>query len=349
MSAVRTLVDFQRNNYYRSPQWRWDRVLEMARRGPTPFRCSRRDDAYIRAGHKFNRALGNREEESERRELFWDTPGLFYAWQIFDKHTEDATGGQIIQARLLARQSNEEIAKAMSTIPETIEWYEAMFFNVSDRLDNRDWITAQILLPAILRNQQVRVSDDSADPPRFRDPVIARPFLDGSLKMFAYFGGPYLVDLMITGFQQGKPLASPDGIAAWLDGHWATTIRRRSAQAALEFNVNNFNVTELFTIHTRIIEIDRSQESADSQQSNHERHVKAMLDEIPWAVGQKGADQFKGSLLGRLDDMHGELRDDEVLKITSGQPVEGLKDNFPDKLPPPRRNPTVLGARKADF
>jgi hypothetical protein len=38
-------------------------------------------------------------------------------------------------------------ARRCASKPETIDWYEAVFFNVRDRLDNRDWITKQVLLP----------------------------------------------------------------------------------------------------------------------------------------------------------------------------------------------------------
>jgi hypothetical protein len=342
---MKRYADFQKYNVYRSPQWRWDRVMKMANRGPTPGRCSTRDDDYVRKARNFHLRWRDYDSREQREELYWETPGLFYAYEINEKQSEQYSVAAVLQARLLAGQPAAQIAEAMSTVPETVEWYEALFFNVNDRLKNRDWVTTRILLPALLKRREV----DLADGAPFRDPPIAQPFMDGSLKMFAYFGGPRLVDFMITGFQAGKQLNSIEDLAGWLDGQWASTIRRRSAQAALMFNVNNFNVTELFTIHTRIMEIERSEESADLQKTTTERHIKAMLDEIPWAVGDKGADKFAGTLLGRLDNMPAELRDEEILKVTSGKPVPNLDVDWPDKLPAARAKPSALSARTSEF
>jgi GAF domain-containing protein len=47
-----------------------------------------------------------------------------------------------VQARLLARHSPEEIARITPLPAEAVATYEALFFNVVDRLDARDWITA---------------------------------------------------------------------------------------------------------------------------------------------------------------------------------------------------------------
>jgi hypothetical protein len=146
---------------------------------------------------------------------------------------------------------------------------------------------------------------------------------------------------MITGFQQGKPMASPDDCRSG----WTNTGRPRSAAARPrrpEFEINKYNVMELFAVHSRIMEIEQSRESASQQRSAYERHIKAMLDEIPWATGADGEKLYDGTVVGRFDNMAGELRDDELILVSSGKPVAGLDENWPARLPPPRPKQAAL-------
>lgn len=329
---MKLYADFQRFNFFRRPDWRWERVLRMVDRHPTPGRASRRDDDFVRRARTFVLRWRSRNTEEEREELFWEEPGLYYAYELFERQTAQPEGALFLQARLLARQTFEQIAELLSTVPDTVRWYEALFFNVADRLQNRDWITKHVLLPALLR--QTTLTGQSNSP--FMDSVAARPFLDGSLKLFAYFGGPHVADVMITGFQSGKPPASADGLAEWFDGHWSMTVRRRSTQAALQFEINKFNVTELLTVHARLIELDRSEQNREQQRTAAEKHIQAMIDQIAWVVGQDGQ-----AVLDRASDGASELRDDEMGR-------DAPRRVWPAKLPAPRKDKMKIGLREEE-
>lgn len=344
-----TYADLRRGDFFSRPEWRWERVLELTSRNPVPGRCTRRDDDYVRRARAFHiKWTRQYSTEAGRRELFFEEPGLFHAYQIHEKADDDPEGAMYLQARLLAGQTPEQIFDAMGLDALTVEWYEAVFFNVLDRLKRRDWITKQVLLPAMLRHHDVAADEQHGIP--FRDSSVARPFLDGSLKMFAYFGGPHLVDLLITGFQSGKPLARQEDLNNWLDANWATTIRRRSAIASQQFEINKYNVLELFQIHTRIIEIDRSEESQDAARTTTERHIKAMLDELPFVAGDAGRKLAAGAPTEPYDDQAGELRDDELLFVASTNGPPQLADEIPKSLPAPRKiKATVLDARNEEL
>ncbi len=346
---MKLLAEFQKYNFFRSPAWRWDRVMKIADKyGGMAGRCTKRDDAWIKTSKAFFLRYRDLPDDEDRERLWMETPGLFYAFELFSRAADQPEGACFLEARLLARQTPEVIAECMGTLPDTVRWYEALYFNVADKLQHRDWITAQVLIPAVMKHygnwHEATQNADVALPFQkgMANRPVAHPFLDASLKLFAYFGGPHIVDIMITGFQAGKPLTSPDDMAAWFDNHMSMTVRRRVSQAAMQFEINKYNITELLTVHTRIMEIERSEESQDQQKSTTERHIKAMVDEIPWAVGDEGAKASAGTMLGRMDKMAGELRDDEVLKISSGQTVPGLADDFPDRLPPPKKKESKL-------
>lgn len=331
---------FQQFNVFRRPSWRYDRVVSLQADGR---RCSRRDDQMIKIAKTFFDRWQRAAAQDRESLLFEENPGLWYAVDIHTKSIDEPEPAMFIQARLLAGQSIAHIAHAMGTIPETIEWYEALFFHVTDRLHNRDWITKHVLLPSVfshtgnLLGQRSRTGGALlSELDSIKRGAIAEPFLDASLKFFAYFGGTHLIDVMINGFQAGKPLNSQDDMAAWFDENWSMCVRRRSCQAILRVEVNRYNVMELFAIHTRIMELDRAADTDDSKRTAHERHVKALMDQIPWTVGEDGRDILRGTKLGERDEGAVELRDDEVQLLAAGYDVP-IDEKFPKQLPPPRR------------
>lgn len=338
---------YQRYNPFRTPDWRWERVLKMCDRHPTPGRATKWDDDYVKRARNFLLLHRKIEDDEDRAKLFWEEPGLTYAYDIFEKSNgENATPALLIEARLLARCDMKAIAHEARTIPEAIDWYEALFFNVSDGLTHRDWITTHVLLPAILRNKGLR--DDNADVATdsmfsaFKNSEIAKPFLDASLKFFAYFGGPHLIDHMITGFQQGNILESQDHLAAWYDKHTKLNLRKRSSQASGQFEINKFNAMELFAVHTAIMQLETSQDNIDAQKTTTEHHIQAMLEDIPWSVGEDAERLGEGTILGKLDQGAAEVRDDDIQRLAAGQKVD-LSD-LPQRIPPPRRKAPTLGS-----
>lgn len=340
-TPYKTYADLKKFDFFRRPDWRWERVLKLADRPERPGRCSRRDDDFVRQARNFVLRWNKPEAtEDDHDRMLFENPGLYYAVDYHRRLADEPDASMYVQARLLARQSREDIGKAMGIMPEAIAWYEALFFDVTDRIDQRDWITKHVIIPAMLRHNVNPIPEDDDGPAvgttPFKDSTVARPFLDGSLKLFAYFGGVHVVDMMIAGIEVGKPLLSKDDMATWLDGTWTTTIRRRSSQAAPQFEINKYNVLELFNVHAQIIAVEKAADTADQNRTTVERHIKALVDEIPWAVGAEGSKKYAGTLVGRFDDMAGELRDDELLQLASGQTVETLS-RYPAALPPPRK------------
>lgn len=350
-TTIRTYADYQKYNFFRTPEWRWERVLKILDRpdGSPPGRCTRRDDDVVRAARYF--ALKWRKGDPEIREkLLWDFPGLYYAYDFHQRLDDDPEAALYIQARLLARQTPDEIAAAMGVLPEAVTWYADLFFDVVPYLDKRDWVTKQILVPAMLRTAASAKAKAVTEEAGFKDSTVARPLMDGSLKLFAYFGGPHLVDFLITGMQAGRPLASPDDLTGWLDNVVSTTVKLRTAQAAKQFEINKYNVMELFTVHNQIMAIEKSEDNQDQTKTTQERHIKAMMDEIPWATGDDAGRLYAGTAVGRFDNMPAELRDDEVLLLASGQPAPSLAGDYPRALPAPRREKTAdLAARTIEL
>jgi hypothetical protein len=121
--------------------------------------------AYLRA---LRRGQGGRRQAGVARSL----PDVHAARQL-NLHGGNATVE--VQARLLAAQSFEEVARITGLPPEVVKWYEALFYQVTDRLRARDWITT------------CAVGWWASDLSTGRDPATV-------LRAYAYHGGPALLD-----------------------------------------------------------------------------------------------------------------------------------------------------------
>jgi hypothetical protein len=319
------LADYAQFDPFRRPDWRFARVLQLVDQQP-PARCTKHDDDYIRQARTF--IVRWRNKPQQHPQLLRENPGLCYAYQLHERAADEPEPAFLVQARLLARQDPAEIAHYLGTIPQTIHWYEKLFFNVTDRLDRRDWITKHVLIPALTNAQALRSTPNGT----FRQDNWARPFLDGTLKLFAYFGGPLVLDVLIAGFEYGKPLQSLDDLPDWFDRQWTLTIRRRSHQAALQFEVNRFNVMELFSAHQQIMALAQREDNPQQQRSRIEQHIQNLLDDLPFAVGSAGVRIVEGTPLAQYDNDAAELRDRDLFTTQHGQP---LSANRLTALPPP--------------
>lgn len=307
------------------PNWRHERVVKMLDSVP-PERVKRTDDEWIAGYKKFLQQWS--KSEANRDKLLYDNPGLYFAYVMFDRMFTEPELRLMIEARLLSGLTYADIAEECKTIPETIQWYERLFFNVIEFLPNHDWIMKHVLLPSSDRFVQDDTADDDEEvafAPKPSNEVV-RPHLDMTLKFFAYYGGPMVCDQMISGFRRDKRVTSHEDLPEYFHEQFMSQVTRRSAQSSGQFEINKYNVMELFATHTRIIEIQRSAESAEDRHNEFEKHVNAMLTELPWTVGLESKKLYEGSEIGKFDAGASELNEEELMLFGSGRKPESLDD-----------------------
>jgi hypothetical protein len=336
-------IDFERYNPFRRPDWRWERVLEIVdrRENGRPGRTTKRDDTYIKGLRNFILRYRNGDEVA-RTQLGYENPGLLWAYQIFEARQDDAASrlAEIVEARILARQTDEQVADELHTLPQTVLWYEQLFFNVRDRLDGHDWILNHVLFPAVTRSREAALAanaEAAAPVPNPQRPV-SEPFFDATIKFFAYFGGPLMLDYVLSGFQRGNLARSREEVGSWFDKHWTTRIKHRSAAASATFEVNRYSVMELFNCHASIMQIQKTQDDDAEKQSQMNKSIKAMMTNMGWAYGKDGEDTVAGTPIEPYDDGAVELRDDEVLLMHGGGKPDTIHEGLEKfTMPEPRR------------
>jgi hypothetical protein len=121
--------------------WRWQRAA-LAADGTYPLSRRYDGDAWVARAARFLRDQGQCSTELDTAALECRHPAIYWAFDIWHAQRPDEGNPMRseIEARLLADDQVENIARRVATEVEIIEAYERLFFNVRERLANRGYL-----------------------------------------------------------------------------------------------------------------------------------------------------------------------------------------------------------------
>jgi hypothetical protein len=123
----------------RPPDWRWVRARLLGEEG---LRLRRFDDEWTRRARSFQREMNRRGGDPEHPGLAKLDPAVFGALRL---SRGDERRRWEIEARLLAAQDSSGIAARTVVEAEIVTAFEALSYDVRDRLHASDWILAECL------------------------------------------------------------------------------------------------------------------------------------------------------------------------------------------------------------
>jgi len=314
-SKPRPLDKFRLTDVYRPLDWRHVRAKELAGNGenpPLPLRYT--DDDVVRRLRKY---LINTRRYPEEQDLFLTDPELFNAFRVQRRRGDEFRW--YLEARILSGQTDEEIGAKLALLPDAVSLYEQSFFHVRDRLGFHDWTLRQILGPRIDRSTAERAEEIAA-------------------KLFAYFGGPLALDVILTGMPQGRMLENPEHAADYMDEAWAATIRKRSFAAARAVSFDAYNVMQVFEIHGRLIDAVKSGAGGGAGGGGSGEVNQRIYDfcrTIPWKVGPAYGEEAK-TIGASFQRETVDLRTDQLLHLTTSQDPTAFEHLKGRTMRPPR-------------
>jgi hypothetical protein len=235
-------------NPRRPVDWRWQRAGRLLELG---LRWSRRrDDEAIRMAKKYQAGLRRCRGEADRSRLVCRMPDIGGAVAIVEG--EPATRAAV-EARLLAGESMEAIACKTALTPRAVALYEALFFNVSDRLENRGYLI----------HFGVRLYSTPREP----DPSLA-------WRLFGLLGGPVVLDALIDG-DYGPPDRPEDERA--LD-----ELRLKLAVALKLLPIDATTTPRLIRLYLRLWQSELAAEKAHRAAVDLMPNIRTMLANVPW-------------------------------------------------------------------
>lgn len=287
-----------KDNPMRSANWRWLRAMQVDVGGQKPSRVMDGPDgfAWIRRAVRLKRrhALAANSPDALYGLARLDSP-LFWAHSIWSD--EKAPTRWAIEAHILARESDEEIAKKVGCSPETINAYEAVFFNVREKLDNIEYVANVVMGEAVARG------------------ITERQY-DLLWKLFGYRGGPHVLDAMITKFTLVRRPQKADEVSQFFQESTIHSMRHKAAIAALTVPINTHTQLPIIESYAKYIEIERASENSEKAQAGIVANIGAMLTALPFKIGTKL--DAAGDKMVPFDNNAAELRSDELMIVSAG-------------------------------
>ena len=228
---LQRISDVHPSSPYRLPSWRWSLAQQIIE---NPHRRLRRfaDAAVDRAlAYQKEKALARYCAPAEHEALAATFPDLDAAFTLFASLPPPRRWE--VEGRLLAAQPFEAIAARCSISHAAVAAYEALFFNVADRLHQRSYVLFQVI------GQHL-----------FGDLTASVPDPESLLKFFAYFGGSHVLDAVIG------PLLGPAGGTS-IPNDERTARLLRMAIAAYTVPVDQTTAAGLLRLATRLDELER--------------------------------------------------------------------------------------------
>jgi hypothetical protein len=158
-----------------------------------------------------------------------------------------------VEARLLAAEPIEAIARKTALTPRAVATFEALFFNVSDRLENRGYL--------------IHIAVGLYPTPREPDPGLV-------WRLFGLLGGPVVLDALIDG-DYGPPDRPEDERA--LD-----ELRLKLAVALKLLPIDAPTAPKLVRLYLQLRQSELAAEGARRAAEDLMPNIRTMLADLPW-------------------------------------------------------------------
>jgi hypothetical protein len=213
----------------------------------------------------------------------------------------------------------EKSPRVLVCSEEIIQTYDALFFNVRDKLNRTDYILNVVLKDAVSRGLHEREKD-----------LL--------WKLVAYTGGSHLLDAVINPLVNPHWIANPDDIPAFIQESAINVIKKKAAIAALCVPINDQTEMKLIKAFGKLVKLERSTNRQENVTDQFTTGISAMLDILPFRVGSMKAAKAQAGALSEYDPGAVELRQDEQMCVAAGYSLPGdklLKQcKFPEQIAP---------------
>lgn len=311
-------IEIAENNPSRDPAWRWKRAQAIINNDGLPT-TRRRDGVlgykWINRAKNFLREYSQCVTDTQRAALSERRPEIFWAYRTF---IEESPKKAAIEAQILARSDDYAIGFRAGLPPSVVEAYEALFFNVREKLHHRGYILHTVIGPAMQRS------------------MTERDY--GVLwKLYGYFLGPYIVDAMESKFSNPAWCGTPDAVGSAVIDDAIGTLKLKAAIAAKTVGVSQQTQLALMETFTKFIEVERNTDSSGKAQEQILDHIAAMMTTLPFSVGGRTAqgERITPTLLSKFERTPVELTYEETMRLSVNQPIMHTdileKLTYPDK------------------
>lgn len=253
---------------FRQPDWRHDRAIRLHQRREKGSRF--RDDQltldYLKFLRRYHTAENLDTTEIQREyahtSLAYSNPKFYFAYSF--RYVQERMWRDQLEAMVLARESDQSIAHRFGTLPEVITTYRDLYYDVADRLDCDSYILCRVI--GEISPQGYGALDAHS---RFQ-----------ICKLYAYYGGPLVLDVMLTGLiYQNRP-ASAEAVSSWLNDAVQTSLQRNAALGAHSTHVEMSTVLNTCSVYSQLQDASRRAKDAAGKTTEYQKHILSFMSSI---------------------------------------------------------------------
>jgi hypothetical protein len=212
----------------------------------------------------------------------------------------------VVEARVLAGESDQQIASRLGTVPEAIGWYEKACFDVRDRLRRPDFIAS------VIRRADPRAS-------RVDEITAARC---RTYKMLGYYGGSHVLDRALAML----PLTGRPSSALTVDAWLANVAQQAPALAAVTTSAADVDPAKLIGLWRVAAELAKQSGRQGNGLTPLEQQFEELIKDIPWQLGARVESRSELEHLARTGPV--EPRAAEMAEIRSGHLPKEFAEHF---------------------
>jgi hypothetical protein len=313
------LLDLLVCNPWRPPNAWWLRAKGIVDDGAPWASCNRdtcQGKGWIKRTERYLLALRQAKTYDQHVQVVVDFNAIYWAHRIHEATDNLRIRRSGIEARILARETNDQIARKTGYSADTIAAFEALFFNVRDRLGRRDFIMNGVLGQAAVHGLHARDHD-----------LL--------WKIVGYKAGPHVLDAMIGHIPNPMWASRAEDVPAFFQDTAINLMKMKAAMATLTVPVESHTQLNLIEAFVKYVEIERTTESAGSASDQIQEGLQQMLESMPYAtIGVVNAKQ-----LPEFDKNAAELRSDELMLASVGYKIPGIELLQNLKFPEPLVKP----------
>jgi hypothetical protein len=289
----------------RPPDWRWLRARWL--RETNKYARKGREDAETLVIKRYQSAKAACKTDLMLDRLRENFPGLYHSEELYTR--DDLDFRWELEARLLARESFDDIAKKAGMDVDIVRWYEKTFYNVTDRIDNRSYIFNIAMGRSIHRG------------------LFERDY-DLLWKMLGYGFGPYMVDALTSRMSTMKSVTDPSQVEAAMSAVTDSTIVQKGLVAMMTMPIS-YNQGAILETYQRMKELQKSNGFSNDAHNLIVQNIHAALTALPFSTDSLSI----APVVADYNNQHGELRADELLAVGMGFDSKNLRESVNVQFP----------------
>lgn len=269
-----TLGYYRTHDPLRQPNWRYERALELVSHQLHPH--PERDDAIVRQVYRYIRQKRLLQTqyvlESDLNHVLAEKfNSLWHADRLYSAGNDHRVRFQV-EAMILARQTDEEIAPTMGATEEAVDAYEQVFYHVRDRIDQRNYIASVVIGDTFMSGLANKTSE-----------MVA--------KYFGYFAGPLVLKTILDAFDDDRAMPEePHDIISFLEHLFRRRIQTSAVVGMTYFDPTNYNIRTLIEGYQMLLSLQYRERAVGGDQNVISQAIDLFSRMSPSPVGTEHSD-----------------------------------------------------------